>query len=54
MEIMLEKKIGSLPVLENGMLRGIITESDFLRACESELTIVRNESFSALSEVSKV
>ena len=32
MEIMLEKKIGSLPVLEDGMLRGIITESDFLRA----------------------
>ncbi|AKB26737.1 Inosine-5'-monophosphate dehydrogenase [Methanosarcina siciliae T4/M] len=31
MEIMLEKKIGSLPVLEDGMLRGIITESDFLR-----------------------
>lgn len=31
MEIMLEKKIGSLPILEEGMLRGIITESDFLR-----------------------
>lgn len=34
MEIMLERKIGSLPVLEEGMLRGIITESDFLRAFE--------------------
>lgn len=31
MEIMLEKKIGSLPILEEGVLRGIITESDFLR-----------------------
>ncbi|AKB16877.1 Inosine-5'-monophosphate dehydrogenase [Methanosarcina sp. WWM596] len=31
MKIMLDKKIGSLPVLEEGMLRGIITESDFLR-----------------------
>ena len=31
MEIMLEKKIGSLPILEEGILRGIITESDFLR-----------------------
>ena len=34
MEIMLERKIGSLPVLEEGLLRGIITESDFLRAFE--------------------
>jgi CBS domain-containing protein len=32
MEIMLEKKIGSLPVLENGILRGIITERDFLKS----------------------
>jgi len=32
MEIMLERKIGSLPILEGGLLRGIITESDFLRA----------------------
>ncbi len=32
METMLENKIGSLPVLEGGLLRGIITESDFLRA----------------------
>lgn len=31
MEIMLEKKIGSLPILEEGILRGIITESDFLK-----------------------
>ncbi len=34
MEIMLERKIGSLPVLEGGVLRGIITESDFLKALE--------------------
>jgi CBS domain-containing protein len=34
MEIMLEKKIGSLPILEEGLLRGIITESDFLRVFE--------------------
>ncbi|MDD3874413.1 MAG: CBS domain-containing protein, partial [Methanosarcina sp.] len=34
MEIMIEKKIGSLPVLEDGVLRGIITESDFLRSLE--------------------
>ncbi|KKG11297.1 CBS domain-containing protein [Methanosarcina sp. 2.H.A.1B.4] len=34
MEIMLKKKIGSLPILEDGMLRGIITESDFLRGFE--------------------
>lgn len=32
MEIMLERKIGSLPILEGGLLRGIITERDFLRA----------------------
>ncbi|HII90592.1 MAG TPA: CBS domain-containing protein [Methanosarcina sp.] len=32
MEIMIEKKIGSLPILENGLLRGIITERDFLRS----------------------
>jgi CBS domain-containing protein len=32
MEIMLEKKIGSLPILEDGVLRGIITERDFLRS----------------------
>jgi len=31
MKILLDKKIGSLPVLEDGVLRGIITESDFLR-----------------------
>jgi CBS domain-containing protein len=34
MEIMLEKKIGSLPVLEDGVLRGIITERDFLKSLE--------------------
>lgn len=32
MEIMLERKIGSLPVLDNGLLRGIITERDLLRS----------------------
>lgn len=32
MEIMIEKKIGSLPILENGLLRGIITERDLLRS----------------------
>ncbi len=30
--IMLEKKVGSLPVLEEGELKGIITERDFVRA----------------------
>jgi CBS domain-containing protein len=34
MEIMFERKIGLLPILEEGLLRGIITESDFLRAFE--------------------
>ena len=34
MKIMLDKKIGSLPILEEGLLRGIITESDFLRSFE--------------------
>jgi CBS domain-containing protein len=34
MKIMLERKIGSLPILEKGKLHGIITESDFLRAFE--------------------
>ena len=29
--VMLERKIGCLPVLENGSLVGILTESDFLR-----------------------
>ena len=29
--LMLERKIGCLPVLENGALVGILTESDFLR-----------------------
>ncbi|MCX9011515.1 MAG: CBS domain-containing protein [Candidatus Methanoperedens sp.] len=31
-EIMLSKNVGSLPVLEDGELRGIITERDFIRA----------------------
>jgi acetoin utilization protein AcuB len=30
--IMLEHKIGALPVLDNGQLVGIVTESDFVRA----------------------
>lgn len=34
MQIMLERKIGSLPVLEGDYLRGIITESDILRSFE--------------------
>jgi CBS domain-containing protein len=29
---MLERKIGCLPVVENGKLTGILTESDFVRA----------------------
>jgi CBS domain-containing protein len=32
LEIMLGKRIGSLPILEDGLIRGIITERDFLRA----------------------
>jgi CBS domain-containing protein len=31
-EMMMEKNVGSLPVLKEGKLAGIITESDFLRA----------------------
>ena len=34
MQIMLERKIGSLPALEGDYLRGIITESDILRSFE--------------------
>ncbi|MBU4453874.1 MAG: CBS domain-containing protein, partial [Euryarchaeota archaeon] len=30
--IMLDKNVGSLPVLEDGELKGIITERDFVRA----------------------
>ncbi|NJD52735.1 MAG: CBS domain-containing protein [Candidatus Methanoperedens sp.] len=30
--VMLDKDVGSLPVLENGELKGIITERDFVRA----------------------
>jgi len=30
--LMLDKNVGSLPVLENGELKGIITERDFVRA----------------------
>jgi CBS domain-containing protein len=29
---MIEKRVGSLPVIENDVLSGIITERDFLRA----------------------
>jgi CBS domain-containing protein len=31
-QTMLSKKVGSLPVLEDGELKGIITERDFIRA----------------------
>jgi CBS domain-containing protein len=31
-QIMLQKKIGGLPVVDNNMLVGIITESDIFRA----------------------
>jgi CBS domain-containing protein len=34
--VMLERKIGCLPVLENGALVGILTESDFLRLAAEE------------------
>jgi len=39
MGILLEEKIGSLPVLEEGVLHGIITESDFLKLLSSEHNI---------------
>lgn len=32
-EILLARKIGCLPVLEYGQLRGILTESDFVKLC---------------------
>ncbi|MDL2207329.1 CBS domain-containing protein [Desulfovibrio sp. OttesenSCG-928-F20] len=32
-EILLARKIGCLPVLECGQLRGILTESDFVKLC---------------------
>ena len=41
LEILLEKKIGSLPVLENGILQGIITERDFLKAFLGALEILK-------------
>jgi CBS domain-containing protein len=31
--LMLERKIGALPVVENGRLVGILTESDFVKRC---------------------
>jgi CBS domain-containing protein len=34
-DLMEEKGIGGLPVVQNGKLRGIITESDILRAVSS-------------------
>ena len=34
---MLENRVGALPVLEGGNLVGIITKTDILRACASEL-----------------
>lgn len=36
-ELLLAHKIGCLPVLERGRLRGILTESDFVRLCLSLL-----------------
>ncbi len=30
--LMLERKIGALPVVQGGILLGIVTESDFVRA----------------------
>jgi acetoin utilization protein AcuB len=35
-DVMLEKKIGCLPVVEQGALVGLLTESDLLR-CVAEL-----------------
>ena len=35
LEIMLGKRIGSLPILEKGLIHGIITERDFLRALKA-------------------
>ena len=36
-ELLLAHKIGCLPVLERGRLRGILTESDFVKLCLSFL-----------------
>jgi CBS domain-containing membrane protein len=33
--MMLDRKIGCLPVLKDGRLAGILTEGDFVRACAS-------------------
>lgn len=33
--LMLDRKIGCLPVMEDGRLVGILTEGDFVRACAS-------------------
>ncbi len=39
LEVMLEKRIGSLPVVgEEGQLLGVVTETDFLRLAHSLLT----------------
>lgn len=35
-EIMLENNIGGLPVMSNGILKGIITKSDFIDTCKGK------------------
>lgn len=47
-ELLLTHKIGCLPVLEHGHLRGILTESDFVKTCLSFL-----DQFQELAEMKK-
>jgi CBS domain-containing membrane protein len=42
-EILLAHKIGCLPVLEHDQLRGILTESDFVKICLSFLEQLQEE-----------
>jgi len=42
-ELLLAHKIGCLPVLEHGQLRGILTESDFVKICLSFLEKLQEE-----------
>ncbi len=58
--LMRERKIGGLPVMEDGVLAGIITESDVLeafirimglRSGGTRLTIRQNETASALADI---
>lgn len=37
LKILIERKLGALPVVRDGMLIGIVTEIDFLRAFEATL-----------------